>query len=256
MTKKTLTNSILRNIGLPLLSIALIFLLWTIIAIINNNPLVLPTPNVVFEHFILLFCKLKFWKSVGATLLRTLISFLISFSFAIISAILSKHYNNIKLILFPIISILRSAPTVVVILIAYAFMNSNTMSVVVGILIAFPIMYASFLNALDGLNPDLFKMANVYKFSIWDKIVNIYILSILSNIFDTAKATISLTFKIIIAAEILTYVPTSIGGEVQTAYASFEIGYLLAWALVAITFGFILEIIISLLKKFIVRWKI
>ena len=201
-----------------------------------------------------MFIEKDFWVSIGATLLRTLISFSASFLIAIIFAILSKYFHNFKSFLFPIVSLLRSAPTVVVILIAYAFMNSNTMAIVVGILIAFPIMYASFLNGLEEINADLFKMANAYKLTLWDKIVNIYLLSILTNIFDTAKATISLTFKIIIAAEILTYVPISIGEKVQTAYASFDIGYLLAWALVAIILGFGLEILISLLKKIFIRW--
>lgn len=59
----------------------------------------------------------------------------------------------------------------------------------------------------------------------------------------------SLTLKVVVAAEILACVSKSIGGKIQTANSTFEIEYLLAWTLVAIVFGFVLEGVVAIFKR-------
>lgn len=78
---------------------------------------------------------------------------------------------------------------------------------------------------------------------------NVYLPEVAPSLFDNARSTLSLTFKVIIAAEILTFVPKSIGSQIYTANASFDVAYLLAWTLVAIVFAFVLEAVVSIFKK-------
>lgn len=237
------------NIFYPLLALALVLAVWAIVAKIKDNALVLPMPSVVLERFFTLSGERGFWLSVGATLLRTLLCFVISFVFALLFASLAGLFNPLHRVLSPIVSFLRSAPTVAVILIIYAFMSSDAMAVTVGFLIAFPIMYSAFHTAVEGVDGDLLKMAELYKVRPIDKIRFIYLPSITACLFDTSKSTLSLTLKVVVASEILTNVSRSIGGKIQVAYASFEVSYLLAWTLIAILFSFVLEWIVALLKK-------
>lgn len=247
--KKDNIKRIVLNIVYPLLAIGLIIAIWAIVGVIKNNPLVLPMPGVVIERFFELGSEAGFWSSVGASLLRTLICFITSFVLALLFASIAGIFKPLHKVLSPMVTILRAAPTVAVILIMYAFIGNDTMAIVVGFLIAFPIMYSAFYGAIVEVDKDLIEMANVYKVKPINKVLYIYLPSITPCLFDTSKSTISLSLKVVIAAEILTNVSMSIGGKVQVAYASFEIIYLLAWTIVAIVFSFVLEAILAILKK-------
>jgi len=247
--KKESIKSIVENIVYPLIAVGIIIAIWAIIGAAKNNPLVLPMPGIVIKRFFALGSETGFWSSVGASLLRTLICFLISFALALLLASIAGLFKPLHKVLNPMVTILRAAPTVAVILIMYAFVGNDTMTMVVGFLIAFPIMYSAFYGAIVGVDKDLLEMARVYKVKPINKILHIYLPSITPCLFDTSKSTLSLSLKVVVAAEILTNVSTSIGGKVQVAYASFEIVYLLAWTIVAIVFSFVLEAIVAILKK-------
>lgn len=240
---------IASNIVYPLISLALVLAIWAIVARVKDNPLVLPMPSVVIVRFFTLCTENGFWTSVGMSLLRTLICFVVAFVLALLFASIGGLVKPIHRVISPIVAFLRSAPTVAVILILYAFTSSNIMAMAVGFLIAFPIMYSAFYTAIVGVDKDLIEMAKVYKVSPLNRVLGIYLPCIAECLFDTSKSTLSLTLKVVVAAEILASVSKSIGGKIATANASFEIAYLLSWTLVAIVFSFALEGLVAILKK-------
>lgn len=246
---KKSAKRIVENIGYPLIALGVVLAVWAIWAKAKGNPLVLPMPSAVLARFFALGGEKGFWTSVGASLLRTLICFVNAFAIAMLFAVLGGLFTPLHRVISPIVSLLRSAPTVAVILILYAFMSSNAMAIAVGFLIAFPIMYSAFYSAIVGVDKDLLEMAKVYKVKPLNVAFGIYLPSIAPCLFDTSKSTLSLTLKVVVAAEILASVSKSIGGKIQTANATFEIEYLLAWTLVAIVFGFVLEGVVAILKK-------
>ncbi len=246
---KKKTKRILADIFYPLLAFALALAVWAIAAKIKGDPLVLPMPDVVLERFFRLGGEQGFWLSVLATLIRTVICFITSFALALFFAALAGLFKPLHRVLAPIVSVLRAAPTVAVILILYAFMSSDEMAVVVGFLIAFPIMYSSFYSAVCDVDKELIDMAKLYKVRALDRIRFIYLPSMESTLFATSKSTLSLTLKVVVAAEIITNVAHSVGGKIQVAYASFEISYLLAYTLIAIVFSFVLECVVAIIQK-------
>lgn len=252
MTKsnaKKILKPIVNHVLYPLLAMGIVLAIWAIVAKASNNPLALPMPDIVIKRFFTLGGEKGFWLSVGWTLLRTIGCFALSFLLALLFAGIGGVFAPFHKVLSPIVSFLRAAPTVAVIYILYAFMQNEEMTIVVGFLIAFPIMYSAFYSAIVNVDKDLIEMAKVYKVSATNKIVGIYLPCIAPTLFDTSKSTISLTLKVVIAAEILTSVAKSLGGKVQNAYAAFEIDYLLAYTLIAIVFSFVLEGIVVISKK-------
>ena len=246
---KNKAKSIVLNIAYPLLALGIVLAVWAIIAKIKNNEFVLPMPSAVIERFFRLGKEQNFWQSVGWSLLRTFGCFALSFVSALLLASLAGLFNPLHRVISPIVSFLRAAPTVAVILILYAFMRKDSLSIAVGFLIAFPIMYSAFHSAIVGVDKDLLKMAKLYKVRAVDKVFFIYLPSIANCLFDTSKSTLSLTLKVVVAAEIITNVSLSIGGRIQFANSTYEISYLLAWTLVAIVFSFVLEWAVAIAKK-------
>lgn len=239
---------ICSNFFYPMLALAIVLAVWAICAKTYGNPLVLPAPDVTLREFFKLFSTNLFWISIGWSLLRTILCFAISFLLALLFATLGNLWIPLHKTLSPIITILRAAPTVAIILILYAFTANNNLAIVVGFLIAFPIMYSAFYSAISNVDKDLLEMANVYKVKGMDKIFSIYLPSITPTLFDNSKSTLSLTFKVVVAAEILTSIPKSIGERIKYESNIFDIEYLLAWTIASIVLAFILEGIVSLFK--------
>ncbi|MBR1746596.1 MAG: ABC transporter permease subunit [Clostridia bacterium] len=244
-----------KNVLYPLLALAVIIGMWAILAAVKNKPLLLPMPSDVFERFFLLFGEQNFWTSVFSSLGRTCLAFALSFIPAYSLALAAIKVQALSKIFDTVVAVLRAAPTVAVILIAYAFMQARTMTVVVGVLIALPILYSAFSSALRGVDKNLLSMARTYQVSRSRILFHAYFCSILPFMFDISRSTISLTLKVVIAAEILTLVSKSVGGAIQVANATFEMSYLLAWTTMAIVLSFALEIIVAGMKKFFVRWE-
>lgn len=240
---------IVLNIFYPLLALAIALAVWAIWAAVKNAPYLVPSPAVVLKEFFALLGRGEFWLALLATLGRTLLCFVLSFALALALAALGGIFKPIHRVMSPIVSILRAAPTVAVILILYAFMDKQSMSVVVGFLIAFPVLYAAFYSAIDGVDRDVLDMAKLYKVRAADKVFMIYLPSIAGTLFDSSRSTLSLTLKVVIAAEILTNLAGSIGHNIQRSYAAFEISSLFAWTIAAIAFSFVLEGVVLLLKK-------
>ncbi|MBO5777178.1 MAG: ABC transporter permease subunit, partial [Clostridia bacterium] len=121
--------------------------------------------------------------------------------------------------------------------------------VFVGFLIAFPLLYQGIYTAIVGVDKDLVEMAKFYKVKSRDIVFGLYAPEIAPQVFDVSKSTLSLTLKVIIASEVLTYAKDSIGIEMQKANQAFDVAVLLGWTLVAILLAFILEGIVAGFKK-------
>jgi len=241
--------AIASNIIYPLIGLGLALAVWAVAAKVRGDALMLPTPAAVFKSLFSLGGEKGFWTAVGTSIGRTLASFCLSFVSALVLAAVAGMFRPLHRALSPIVSILRAAPTVAVILILYAFMDSDAMAIVVGFLIAFPIMYSSFYTAISTVDKDLIDMARLYKVRPLDRVTRIYLPCIADCLFDTSRATLSLTLKVVVAAEIITSIAHSIGGKIHAAAGYEELSYLLAWTMVAIIFSFALEWTVAALKK-------
>ncbi len=246
---KTKAKRIALNVFYPLLALALALAAWAVWAAVKDMPYLVPMPATVLKRFFSLGGSGEFWIDVLATIGRSVGCFALSFALALLLATLGGLCKPLHRVVSPIVSILRAAPTVAVIFILYAFMAKDSMSVVVGFLIAFPALYSSFYSAIEGVDRDLLDMAKLYKVRARDRVLSIYLPSIAPTLFDSSRSTLSLTLKVVIAAEILTSIPKSMGRNIQFAYASFDISALFAWTLIAIVFSFVLEAAVGGLKK-------
>ena len=243
-TKKTI-----GNVAYPLIALAFVLALWWIVAEVKDKPLVFPTPDKVVVDFFDLFAGANFWEAVGMTVARTVICFAISFVSAFLMAVLGGLWNPIHRVMSPIISILRSAPTLAIILIIMLWLDGQRAPVVIGFLIAFPLLYQAIYTAITGVDRDLVEMAKLYKVKPFDVVFGLYAPEIAPAVFDVCRSTISLTLKVVIAAEVMTYARGSIGLEMQKANMSFDVSVLLAWTVLAVALSFVFEGIVLGLKK-------
>ncbi|MEG2451053.1 MAG: ABC transporter permease subunit, partial [Clostridia bacterium] len=158
-------------------------------------------------------------------------------------------FKPIHRVMSPIVSILRSIPTMAVILIIMIFIDLQNAPIYIGFLIAFPILYSAFYSAIAGVDNDLKEMVAIYKVRPMDKVRYLIIPSIAESVFDVSGSTLSLTLKVVIASEVLCHTLKSIGIEMQFANLTFEISNLLAWTILAIALSMALELVVYGIKK-------
>ena len=81
-----------------------------------------------------------------------------------------------------------------------------------------------------------------------------YIPQALPSVFTSIKSSIGLNLKIVISAEVIAQTADSMGLYMQLARINLDTAILLAWTVVAIVIGGIVESIVALVAKKVARW--
>ena len=244
-----------KNLFFPLAAFALILAVWAIAAAAADLPLILPAPKETFVSFWGILGNAGYWQAVGLTLFRALRSFLYAVALGAVLAVIAAFSEVTEKLLDPIVSVLRSVPTMSIILIAILWLGSKIAPVLIAFLITFPLLYQGFLDALKSVDRGILEMADVYHVSRKDKILRIYLPAVSEGALSVMKSTVSLSLKIIIASEVMAQTRQSIGLYMQRAMVTFETAELIAWTVIAVVFSYLLELIVGMIKKAVVRWK-
>lgn len=243
------------NIIWSVVAVAIMFLIWVIAFVIVNNDYVVPSISQTFLSFFELFVSEKFWVNAGYTLLRTLISFCISFLLAAIVACLSASFYPIKRIAYVFISFFRVLPTLAVTLMLLLWTNPFVAPIVVVCLVLFPLMYTQFITAYESVDKKLLQMARVYSFSRYQTLKYIYLPITLRSVFAQVGANISFGLKIMVSAEIMSYTFRSLGTSIYYAKLYSDMAQFTALVLVVVLLGVVLEYSFSFLTKISERWS-
>ena len=187
-----------------------------------------------------------FWAALGNTLLRTLLALGISFVLALIFALISYLLPPFNSFFTPVVSALRSLPTLAVLLILLVWWGAGDAPVAVAFLSLFPMLYVSVLSALSGVDKDLIEMSRVYNVPLSKRIWELYLPAAAPYVLRETGAALSFSLKLVVSAEVLAYTFPSMGNLMQEARL-YDIAQL--FALVGVTFvlGLLLEGLAALL---------
>jgi NitT/TauT family transport system permease protein len=108
--------------------------------------------------------------------------------------IVSSFNKFIYNFLYPVNSILKSIPTIAFILIALIWLNKNYAPYLIGIVIAFPILYETTINSLINGNSYLNERLKLLG-CFFDKFLIIHIQSIIISYIIYSNTTFSLSFE-------------------------------------------------------------
>ena len=237
------------NIALPLFTVAVIVILWSVAAIAVDSEYILPTVADTFAALFELFKSADFYRAFFGTLLRSVIAFLIAYFFAFISAYLSYKSDKAKRALAPLIIIVRTLPTIAVVLLLVLWTNSRVAPVVVTFLVVFPTLYNNLYAALSGIDKGLNEMCKVFGVKNSDRIKKVVFPQVAPEFISAAGAGLTLNLKLMVAAEVLAQTARSMGYLLNTSKIYFEISTMLALVLVTVVAGLIIEGAFSLLVK-------
>ena len=234
------------------LSMFFFFIIWEGVALYIDNSLLFPRVSEIFISLKDLITSGDFTLILWNTLSRFFISIVFSLILAIIFSVASYRYEIVGFLFFPFIIFLRAVPTIAIIIVVLIWSSVEKVPIVVGILILFPILYESILGGIKNVDKNLLKMSKVFK--VPTKRV-LYIPSIYYSISSNIPSYMGLTFKVIIAGEVLSQESLSIGGEIFINQIYLESSNIFAWIIVVIVLNYFLEKGLKTINNRVCRWK-
>ena len=237
------------NFALPLITVAVILLLWAAAARAVDSEYILPTVGETLTALFGLLKSAAFYRAFFGTLLRPRIAFLLSFVFAFITAFAAYKSDGVKRALSPLIVVTRALPTIAVVLLLVVWTNSRVAPVIVTMLVVFPTLYNNLYAALNGIDPELDEMCRVFGVSNKKRLIKVVFPQVAPEFISAAGAGITLNLKLMVAAEVLSQTARSMGYLLNTAKVYFEISSMLALVFVTVVTGLIIETVFSVIAR-------
>ena len=232
-----------------------IIVLWIVSSRIASNASLLPSLKETFKTFFRLFGYIEFYKSFFFTLLRSLIAFSISFLLSVVVAVLSRKSEFFKKAINPVMVIIRTLPTIAVVLLLLVWTNSEIAPIIVTFLVIFPTLTVNVSSSFNAVDKKTIEMCNLYGLSdktIYKKVI---FPAIKPELISAIGAGISLNLKLMVAAEVLAYTSNSIGNYLSLANLYDETAIMMALVMVVVLTGLVINFITTKLVKRCSKWK-
>ena len=245
------------NLILPILTVGCILLVWTVASLSVNNEYVLPSVVQTLNELFLLLGQAKFYIAFLFTLLRSVIAFLISFILASVLSFLAHKSKKAERVAFTITSILRALPTVAIVLPLLFLTRSNTQvtPVVVTMLVVMPTTYTHLKSALDSVDKSAVEASMVDGASKIQSFIKVELPQIAPAVYSAVGSGLSLNFKLMVAAEVLSATVKSLGNLLNVASFNGQIASMIAMVIVAVLFGLIIEAVFIKISKKVSDWR-
>ena len=243
------------NIILSISAFVLMWLIWVIAYYSVKNDYVVPSVSDTFKSFGKCLISESFWVAFLYTLLRTAFSFLVSFMLAVALVALGAVCKPFNSFVKPFTSVLRTVPTLAIILILLFWTTPKVAPVIVTVLVLFPLIYSQLAAAVKGIDEGIIEMAEVYKIGKRERLTKIYLPLISPNVLSQTGANISLGIKVMISAEVLAGTYRSLGGMMQNARFYVDMPRLAALTIIAVLIGLLIDMCFSFIEKFTFKWS-
>ena len=244
-----------QNALLSLTAIVALWLAWIVAYYIVRNEYVLPSFWDAFAEMGRILTDASFWRAFWNTFLRTLWAFLASMALGIVMAVCAHLVKGIRAFFAPIISVVRTVPTMAVILMLLLWTTPNMVPVIVSALVLFPAVYAAALAALDEVGENYGELTRAFRVPLLRRIGKMYLPLAAPVMLKQAGGIFSLGLKVVISGEVLASTYRSLGGMMQDAQMYLNMPRLMALTLLVLLMGFALEGLCWLSYRLIVRWR-
>lgn len=232
-----------------LTSVLLLLLVWHIASVRVGEPFLLPSPRVVLFDMAKLATSPVFPAELAATFVRVLAAFSIAVALSFALGLPSGHSALTRAAISPLLSLVKSMPVVSFILVALLWFGSSLVPVFVSVLMILPVMIEAVSRGVRQTDPSLLAMARVYRFRKTDELLHIRIPSALPYFFAGAGTSLSLAWKIVVAAEILGFPRFGVGSAMQTAKTHLETARVLSLTAFVVLMSALTEALFSLLSR-------
>jgi len=229
----------------------IVFLLfvWEIAARIYGSGLILPGPLPVLGSFLNLVSSRRFLLSLVGSFFRVLAGIIIAVPLGTAAGIAAGLDRRIRAFLKPLFSVIAATPVISVILIVFLFLGSGRTPVFTAFLMVFPVMTANVIEGISSTDQRLKELFTAFRMSRRETLKYLYIPSLIPFIIGGLRSSLSLCWKVVVAAEVLVQPLRSLGTGMQQAKAHLETTELFAWTAATVIAAALSQSILSHVLK-------
>ncbi len=242
---KQLVNKAARKV----IPVIIWLVIWQLVALIIHNHILLAGPAQTIKALIGLSQTQEFWSSVGQSVSRILLGLLLGCVLGIVLAYLAYMKEIIRDFLKPLVLAVKSVPVASFVILLLIWFGSRNISVIICMLVVFPILYLSTLEGLLSTDGKMLEMAKVYRMPRGRVIRYIFLPGLKPFFQSSVKLAVGMSFKSGIAAEVIGQPLHTMGNGLYQAKIYLETGELFAWTIVIIFISFIIEKILELVME-------
>ncbi len=217
-----------------LISSALLLALWQVGASLLDSRILLPGLAPVFKTLLAIIGEGPFLANVTETVLRALQSFLIIVVVGGIAGVLGGNFPLFSAAMRPFVTTLKAVPVMSIILLAFIWFTSGQVPLFSAFLMGFPVMYVQVESGWRSIDTNLVQMCDLYEIRGTDRLLHFTIPSLIPSLVTGARISLSMVWKVVIAAEVLTVPRYGVGSRMQLAQVQLQTDRVLSWTLIAI----------------------
>jgi len=229
--------------------IAFLLLVWEFAARAYGSGLILPGPLPVLSRFMDLIQTRRFLLALGGSFLRVMSGIIIAVPLGIAAGIAAGLDKRIRAFLQPLFSLISATPVLSVILIAFLFLGTGRTPVFTAFLMVFPVMSANVIEGIQNTDARFKELFISFRMNFRETLRYLYVPSILPFILGGLRSSLSLCWKVVVAAEVMVQPLRSLGAGMQQAKAQLETPELFAWTAATVIAAASTQGILSLVLK-------
>jgi NitT/TauT family transport system permease protein len=156
---------------------------------------------------------------------------------------------TVERLFLPLVTVIRSTPVVAFILIALIWFDTDVVPVFVTVLMTFPVVYENIVQGIRAVDPRLVELARAYlvpRVRTWGRV---YLPSLFPFLASAGRTALGLTWKVVVAAEVLSIPQLGVGAELQEARIMLETAEVFAWTAVAILLSAVTDMLFSVVLR-------
>lgn len=232
-----------------LAGVLFLVLAWEISSRIYGSHIILPGPIPVLKSLVEVAQSKRFLLALGGSLLRVMGGIAISVPLGIAAGIGAGLDRRFHAFLKPFFSVVSATPVLSVILIAFLFLGSGKTPVFTAFLMVFPVMAANTIEGMKSTETRLKELFTAFRMSRRETLRYLYIPSLVPFVLGGLRSSLSLCWKVVVAAEVIVQPLRSLGLGMQQAKAQLETPELFAWTAATIIAAASTQAVLSLFIK-------
>lgn len=218
----------------PGAGIVLLLLAWWVASAVVGREILLPSPARVTRAFLELVLSRRFSTIVLASITRWFAGFLVALALAICSGAVSSRREWVAGLVRPFVVVVRSIPVIAVILLALIWLPVDMVPVFISLLISFPLLHQGVLDGLRSVDAGLVDMGRLFNVPVWRRVRHIHVPGSLPVVLSTLTSAVGVSWKAVIAAEVLSQPAFGIGTDLHIAKLYLETPEVIAWTVIAV----------------------
>lgn len=242
-------------IGWRVLAAVCAVLVWWIVAGTAAAG-VIPTPGETAARLGEIVTGDGFVATVMLTLRRVALGMLVTVAIAVVVGISMGRNSRIDMLLDSWILIGRSVPALVWALVAVMVVGLNAWTPIVAVaLTASPLVVLTIRESAKALDPQLFRMAHVFKAGMGLQFARILVPALMPSIVAGTKLGLTLAWQVVVISELFG-LGSGVGYEIHEAFSDFDIETVLAWTLAFAALMATIEYgLIGTMQRRLNRWR-